>query len=183
MIHIPFDFTPEDEALIDEVATRARPLESHFGSAIRKQSLIARDYWVGFAGELALSRYLTGGDEAFLRSREQLEKGGTDCGEDVPGFRVDIKSSWASFNRPKKYHRLAVRPAQLLDDWIYILGLYDDCRLTMMGWATTRDLRSSFDKLCYGGFLGAHVIRADKLNPMPGSTEARQLWSIPSKRA
>ena len=116
---IQFAIQPEEYLSLRPIAIKASMTSS-------PATLISQ--FVGVLGQYAVSKFLTGGDEAFWKNERAVENRTNryDCGMDLPGCRVDVKSSHL-----KKKHRhlallnynLAVNPQYINDDTTYIQTL------------------------------------------------------------
>lgn len=146
------------------------------------------DQFVGQLGNAALSVYLTGGVEAYERSREEAnaEPWRGDGGCDLAGLPLDVKTSLMRNSRDPYDYRLIVRPAELHDGHTYVLALVEhpawegdtlrhmrEAAVNLVGWARREGLGSPE---VAGMFAGAYVLKATLLNPMmPVMWRARQL--------
>ena len=89
-----------------------------------------RDQLVGCLGNLALSLYVTGGPDEFIRSRVKaaLDPWAGDGGTDILGMRVDMKASLEDKGNWRNYH-LIIHPQDLHEDTNYYFGVvHDPCR-------------------------------------------------------
>lgn len=114
----------------------------------RKEKL-GVDQWVGQIGECGLSRYLTGSDEAYIKTRQHKNQNPHvgDKGWDLLDYPVDIKTTNAHFSNLSLTDYNLVVPKPEFHKVIYVLGLVKHrlggVRLYLMGWAP-------FTKVEYG---------------------------------
>jgi len=129
---------------------------------------LAEDQFVGQVGECALSVWLTGSADAYRRSRERANADPYvgDDGSDLPGSRIDVKTSRWRTRLLLLSHHLLVREAERHEGTTYVLALarIDDQAATchLVGW--TRDLpeQPSQDHR----FAGAYAVPGRALAPM-----------------
>jgi len=129
---------------------------------------LAEDQYVGQIGECALSVWLTGSADAYRRSRERANADpyAGDCGSDLPGSRIDIKTSRWRTRLPLLSHHLLVREAERHEGTTYVLALaqIDDQATTcyLVGW--TRELPEQPAQ--NRRFAGAYAVPGRALVPM-----------------
>jgi hypothetical protein len=136
---------------------------------------LPNDQLVGQLGECALSLFLTGSSDAYFEARRQKNRfpWSGDGGSDLPGRKVDVKTSLVRSARPVGGFRLFVRPVELHDDTTYILALArpawnGSMLVSMEGWANSGDLeRTTFrgrDDVVY-------ALPSERLRPMTSFPE------------
>lgn len=95
----------------------------------------ATDSEVGQLGEAALSKFLTGNIEAYKQSRaiRNADRWEGDGGIDLPGTKLDIKTSLARQGLDFAYH-LWVREKEYHQDNLYVLGIVEALDVFLLGW-------------------------------------------------
>ena len=143
------------------------------GSAEERSAKLSEDQLIGQLGTLAAIAQITGSSDPYIRARREANENPTvgDGGSDIGGVNVDVKTSLKRhvLRSPLDYN-LLVRPAELHEDWVYVLCLVtrlekDSAIVAVIGWAHTHDLPSTAN--LGGAFDGAFVLPARLLNPMP----------------
>jgi hypothetical protein len=138
------------------------------------------DQLVGQVGQYAGSLWLFGSPDPYLQSRWVANQNPTtgDGGSDFIGSNIDFKASLVrNSSRDLLSYRLAVRPRERHDDWIYVLVLVTKLKkpnpveACLIGWASDSMLPSHADTA--GVFTGAFTLRAADLHPLP---PLRWLW-------
>lgn len=114
----------------------------------RKQKL-KTDQYIGQAGNAALSLYLTGSIDLYIKTRQKQDenKYRGDNGEDLIGFPVDVKTSVMRRGPDFNYH-LYVRDREYHRGIIYVLGLMSESNLnvvSLVGFKSSEHLPQSID--------------------------------------
>lgn len=158
----------------DVAVARRHTTHSSFGgrSAVRPErgDTCVADNLVGHLGQIALHWYLYGSLERYELGRwlqNQFPTTG-DGGSDVPGLRLDVKTSLMRTQQPLLRHRLLVRPAERHPDTVYVLALVTKVEqlplVHLVGWA--RDSMLPAEPAPTGVFQGAYVLPATELHPL-----------------
>lgn len=156
-------------------------------SAIRqdnRQETLHTDQLIGQCGEYAGCMYLTGGNHRYYMSQlmsERLHKFDAklgDGGEDILGLNLDFKTSRQGEKTDILNHKLAVRPNEFKQGWVYMLMLvlrndeligfnFDkNIDVCIAGWASSDMFPKHTAK--QGIFEGAYCLPVKKLiAPMP----------------
>lgn len=134
------------------------------------------DQFVGQLGTCAFHKYQFGHIKRYIESREIANSNPYvgDGGRDIPNANVDIKCSlFRSTRKSLLEHFLPVRPHEMHDDWIYIMGMADRFEnwknelilVYLIGWACS----DMFPKNCesQGIFANTYVLQGSQLNPLP----------------
>jgi len=146
------------------ILRHARRMELGGRSQVRTQERLAHlqdDQYVAALGEAALSKFLTGSIDLWIRTRQEkeLRPEQGDGGSDLLGLAVDIKTSRMRAGTGHEYH-LWVRPQEYHPGVRYYLGLVPpgtDDLVHLLGWAQAEQIpfRS-----------GRYDLPASFLNPM-----------------
>ena len=135
-----------------------------------RMAQLGEDQLVGQLGEAALFLWLFGNLDWYDSSRTESYKkpGKGDKGQDVPGYKVDIKTS---LMRKKPYpldYHLFVAPREWHPGWAFVSGLVestsdDEATVLLCGWA-----RSEFMQLpdTHQWFKGTYWLPVSSLSPM-----------------
>lgn len=134
--------TFSDEEL--ELIKKNAELTSFYGaSRVRHQKeermkMMDVDQMTGQLGEAALSKYITGDIDLYLRTRDERNKNPYegDGGSDLLGLNVDVKTSQARYGKNFNYH-LWVRPHEYHPETVYVFALiYPDepTTVVLIGW-------------------------------------------------
>lgn len=159
----------------DACARHARIAElggtSHVRGEADRASQLSVDQLVGQLGTMAVTFLLTGSTALYLQERTERDKDRWkgDGGSDVPGARIDIKTSLRRNRRNSaSTYNLLVRPAELHDNWVYVLAVVMDldhkartALVEVVGWASSYDLPKNVEDR--GEFKGAYRIRGRDL--------------------
>lgn len=139
-----------------------------------RQATLKEDQLVGQIGQYVGSLWLSGSADSYLRSRWVANQNPTvgDGGSDLIGSNIDFKTSLVrSPDRDLLSYRLAVRPKERHQDWVYVLVLVtkmkppDPVVAHLIGWAADYMLPKSPNDS--GVFSGAFTIPARNLHPLP----------------
>jgi len=135
----------------------------------RQDNLII-DQTVGQIGQIALALWKDGHVGEYLSQRAAANAYPTqgDGGGDLLGSNIDVKASRLKPDAAPMRYRLAVRPAELHEGWMYVLCLVEPMltSATLVGWATAEELSDEgADE--YGVFAGAYTLQATELHRMP----------------
>jgi hypothetical protein len=111
-----------------------------------RQRNLSKDQWNGQMGNIALSLYLTGSIDLYIRTRDYRDahpfEGDGGC--DLLGYQIDIKTSEVyPWKRPEEYH-LWVTEGEYIPAWTYMQALIlprDLNTVRIYGWAHSEDLR------------------------------------------
>jgi len=142
-----------------------------------RQATLKNDQLVGQVGQYVGSLWLFGSPDPYLRSRWVANQNPTvgDGGSDFIGSNIDFKASLArNPDRDLLAYRLAVRPKERHEDWVYVLVLVTEMKppkpvvAHLIGWATDAMLPKRPNDS--GVFSGAFTIPARDLNPLPPFT-------------
>lgn len=135
------------------------------------------DQTVGQIGQIALALWKDGHIGEYLAQRAAANAYPTqgDGGADLLGSNIDVKSSRMRHSDDPMRYRLAVRPRELHDGWMYVLCLVDSMMTGAMlvGWATSEEL-TEFPPDDDGPFAGAYTIMAPELHRMPPTDWSRR---------
>lgn len=168
----------------DYILRMARLSEIGGKSAVRgidRDVTLGEDQRTGHIAEAALHKYWFGHLTYYAIGRwykNQYRDSG-DGGSDIHAMNVDVKGTLLrTFDRALEDYRLCVRPAEMHEDWVYILALVAMLKnnetlaagVYLMGWASS-DMFGPPE--ASGIFQGAHVITAHQLHALP---PLRQLW-------
>jgi len=136
-----------------------------------RMNSLSEDQVIGQLGTLAGHLWLYGHDVFYRQTREMANadpwKGDGGC--DVPGRKIDFKTSlMRAGDDPTKY-RLPLRPRERHPEWVYILILVAEhsessATIHLVGWAAEHEFPQSTES--GGPFAGAHVIRVPYLHPL-----------------
>ena len=136
-----------------------------------RTATISEDQLVGQLGNIAIHKYLHGHSQQYAIGRYVQNKNPRvgDGGEDVLGMNLDVKTSLMRQSENFYSYHLPVRPHEMHQNWVYVLALVKpDFELTwnvfLMGWASSNMFPPPEES---GVFKGAHLLRADKLVPLP----------------
>lgn len=129
---------------------------------------LKRDQLVGMIGHFAAIRELFGNPWLFRIQRHfaDVYPLDSDGGSDLPGARLDVKSSLITKSNLLDY-RLPVRPKELHPSMNYLLALVqlEPAPVAfLVGWCSASMLPRQPE--ASGPFAGAHVIRASELHPL-----------------
>jgi hypothetical protein len=143
---------------------------SHIRDEQDRLDRLFEDQVVGQLGQYYLSVWLHGTPAEYHLQRCVCNQRPTegDGGADIIGSNLDVKASLMRASSDPMRYRLAVRPAELNDGWIYVLALVEPMftKIHLMGFAVADDLleRSTENE---GPFAGARCIAASELTPLP----------------
>jgi len=150
--------------------------KSNIRGADRNDKLL-EDQVVGQIGQYVGSRWLQGNPLPYVQARWVANQNPTvgDGGSDILGSNLDFKASLVRTpgGDPLDY-RLAVRPRERHDGWVYVLVLVtklvrkEPVESLIVGWASDRMLPTRPESS--GVFKGAFIINARDLNPVPPIT-------------
>ena len=153
------------------IAVNAKAAEIGGKSNIRgkdRTATLAQDQLVGQMGNYAGCLYLTDSVTPYIKSREAANanplKG--DDGSDMPGYRLDFKTSLMRHSNNPVHYRLIVRPRERHEGNAYVLALVPYTTGTtvhLLGWTIDDELPPIQTK---GMFKGAHVVPATDLYSM-----------------
>jgi len=127
-----------------------------------KPSVVDEKNYVGFAGEWALSVFLTGSGDRFWAGRRKPNAG---PGTDLPPWRVDVKTSLMRTSQDVESYRLLVRESMLRPHTTYVAAFVGRHlnTVTLAGWAITAELWSGSRADAPGS---PFAIRVPNLHPM-----------------
>lgn len=159
------------------IRSMARLSELGGKSAIRgidRAVTLGEDQETGHLAEAALHLYWFGHitNYAIGRWYKNQYKDQGDGGSDIHAMNLDVKGSLLrTDDRPLTDYHLCVRPNEMHDDWVYILALVHHLTgnkavsvgVYLMGWASS-DMFGPAEET--GAFMGAHVLKADKLHSL-----------------
>lgn len=141
----------------------------------REESLLI-DQMVGLIGNWTLSVWRDGDARAYMDSRHAQNRAPSvgDGGFDLPRCSIDVKTSMMRGGQDPADYRLAVRPRERHEGWVYALclvrpftleSLKQSPRVTalLMGWITDDSLPEFPED--YGPFAGAYTVPAKDLYP------------------
>ena len=160
--------SPAEMAYLRRCAERAEiGGRSHIRGADRQDKL-RQDQLTGMLGHYAAIRELFGNPWLFRLQRHFANTYplDSDGGSDLPGARLDVKSSLLTKPNMLDY-RLPVRPRELHSSMNYLLALIrlePEPTAFLVGWCSASMLPRQTETS--GPFAGAHVIRASELNPL-----------------
>lgn len=132
----------------------------------QRQEKLFQDACVGQLGQLGATLYLTGSDRAYVQSRDLADanplKG--DRGSDIPGYPIDIKSSFIKRYKDSHFWGLHVRPVERHPDNVYVLATVanelasfeEEIIVSLVGWAFEFDLPKT--PVTEGLFAGAYRV-------------------------
>lgn len=131
---------------------------------------LLEDQTVGQLGQMALAVWKDGHIGEYLMQRAAANAYPTqgDGGADLIGSNIDVKSSLMRGSDDPMQYRLAVRPAEMHDGWVYVLACVPQQMdaVHLVGWATSTDLQLRPPE-SEGVFAGARTLFADELRPLP----------------
>jgi len=147
------------------------------GTQDRKKEL-GMDQFIGQAGAYAFLKYWTGRPFSYeymvSRYHANLHPHEGDDGSDLPAANLDIKTSYMRGSDDPMAYRLLVRPAELKQNWIYVLALvrkneipfseWTEVVVDLVGWASSEMFPSEVEK--GGPFSGAYLLIAADLKPL-----------------
>ncbi len=149
---------------------------SHIRGDNRQEKLM-EDQLVGQIGQYIGSQWLYGSPRPYLEARYVANKNPTvgDGGSDIIGSNLDFKASLVRHpGRDPLEYRLAVRPRERHQGWVYMLVLVthltrkQPVKALLVGWASDRMLPQRPEDS--GVFKGAFTINARDLHPVPPIT-------------
>mgnify|MGYP000953333595 CR=1 FL=1 len=153
------------------VSAYARAAEIGGMSNIRgngdRQAALVEDQLSGMACNYGFAKYL-GRKDLFAITRYVQNKHRTvgDDGEDLIGLRLDVKGGmWRYRNIPIAEHHLLVRPAERHAGHVYVMALYAEPDVILVGWLRDDELPDEPEP--EGMFKGAHAVKAASLHPLP----------------
>lgn len=159
--------------LLSTIRQMAKAAELNGRSHIRqpgdRQEKLSQDNMIGQVADAAFHVYLMGHGMEWKRKRwyQNHYPWQGDGGSDVPPSNIDVKGSLRHGGLPFDAYRLAVRPAELHADTVYVLAIveqdYSWCHF--LGWASTAMLPADVES--DGTFAGAYILQASKLYPLP----------------
>lgn len=132
-----------------------------------------KDNLMGVIGTYAGIWHLTGSNLLYFRHMEETgDKLVGDGGTDVPGARMDFKTSAWNGSLPLSMNRLAVRPDELHPKTTYVLILVDGYGRGgadgyIMGCMESWEIMENFHDAADKGFGNAYCVFANLLNPFP----------------
>lgn len=145
---------------------------------IDRMERLMEDQTVGQLGQMALAIWKDGHMGEYLIQRAAANQYPThgDGGADFVGGNIDVKASLMRASEDPMLYRLAVRPAEMHDGWVYVLALVEPFMVgvQLVGWALSSDLTAK-PAASEGTFAGAYVINAPELRPLP-PLEWRGRW-------
>lgn len=152
------------------------------GSSVRddadRMERLMEDQTVGQLGQMALAIWKDGHMGEYLIQRAAANQYPTqgDGGADFVGSNIDVKASLMRASDDPMLYRLAVRPAEMHDGWVYVLALVEPFMVgvQLVGWALSSDLTAQ-GMAEEGTFRGAYVMSAEVLRPLP-PLEWRGRW-------
>jgi len=135
-----------------------------------RQDNLSIDQTVGQIGQIALALWKDGHVGEYLSQRAAANAYPTqgDGGSDLLGSNIDVKASRLKRDADPLRYRLAVRPAELHEGWMYVLCLVEPMltSATLVGWATAEEI-SEWGPETDGPFAGAYTLQATDLHRMP----------------
>lgn len=143
-----------------------------------RQGKLLEDQVVGLIGTYMVNMMMFGNPDLYYKHMEETgDSWDGDGGTDLPGARVDVKTSMMrsrSKNTPMEYN-LLVRPSEYHDNTTYILALVSElseeyAKGYIVGWMDSRDIKPSDGTYLFGN---AYVVPAYDLNPLPNFRWAR----------
>lgn len=169
MDKIVIDFTEEELCAIFQMARLAEiGGRSNFRNKESRAECLSMDQSVGQLGEAALSKYLTGNIDLYIKTREFKNRNPNigDDGCDLIGYRVDIKTSLMRYNMPPEDYNLLVRPTEEHPNHFYIQALVarNSTSVILMGWASSEEL--PVEPVSSGSMAGAKAIKCADLHPL-----------------
>ena len=164
---------PIPNFLLETIEVMAKAAEiggkSHIRTGEDRLEKLSQDQIVGQVADAAFHVYLHGHGLEWKRKRwyqNHFPRVG-DGGSDVPPSNIDVKGSLRRGTLPFEAYRLAVRPPELHENWVYVLAIVEEdfkfCHF--LGWASTSMLPIDVEQA--GTFAGAYVLPAVKLYPLP----------------
>jgi len=131
-----------------------------------RRSRLWRDALVGHSGELALSLYMFGHPHAYVKSRLEREKNpwAGDGGTDLPGTRLDVKTSYLGPGKSPSGYALFVRPREFHQETVYVLGTMTVLRspfkayVGLVGWMPGKE---------YHQFKQSYTYHGEKIQGVP----------------
>lgn len=145
---------------------------SHIFKGEQRQANLKDNQFTSQLGEIALSKFYTGGIDVYINNRRERDKNPWkgDDGNDLPGAEIphDVKASRMRYGAHYPYN-LWVRPKEYKPDTYYHLALVPkgiNNIVYLIGWVEGRYMRLINDK--YGERYG---LRMDELNPMMAGLE------------
>lgn len=161
---------PEDD--MDMIVQYAKDAEVGGSSQIRTQqdrrANLKEDQIIGQICNFAGIMHFTGNKDLYIQIREKANanKFKGDDGEDIPGYKLDIKGSLMRASKNPLDYRLLVRPRERHQDWTYVLALVPSLdrpiKVHLVGWAKDEELPKVPAE--NGVFKGAYVMDAFELH-------------------
>jgi hypothetical protein len=143
--------------------------QSSIRAGDRMEKLL-EDQTVGQLGQMALAVWKDGHIGEYLMQRAAANNYPThgDGGADLIGSNIDVKTSLMRGSDDPMQYRLAVRPAEMHDGWVYMLAVVPQQMdaVHLVGWATSTDMQARPPEDA-GHFMGARTLFADELRPLP----------------
>ena len=148
-----------------------------FGDKAERADNLKVNNQVGQIVTLAGHLWLYGTDALYVQDRERQNQhkttgdGGSDVGADS---NIDFKGSLMKRSPDPLTYNLLVRPDEMHQDWVYVLGLvqYEGAQplpnVFLVGWASTDMLKFRYtDATRFGGQGKVHAMHATDLRPLP----------------
>lgn len=167
----------------DDFLSEKRPSKSQIEDDPEKRKAdYPENAWTGQSGELIINQWMNGrkqGMASYHQARlwHELNPSAGDNGSDVPGFPVDIKTSYLrQDNQDLMGKTLSVRPVERHTGNIYVLGLIRQVdvdlinwmfvSVNMIGWIYESDLTPWGQPNGKYPFEGSYVRYSYQLKPM-----------------